>query len=123
LVIVPLSLAVGLIVYLRAERLAHPAVLESEGPGRLRRRGSIGAAASTAVFGMIAALLYGWLLEWSPSSAATVLGAAGTLATLVLVVVALAVRRHEHRRGAAELIAIATIWGCGYGWLVPLISH
>ena len=57
LVILPVSVLSGLIVYLGAERLADPALLARRGPSWVKRRGAVGCAVSASAVGMLTAVL------------------------------------------------------------------
>lgn len=117
-----LSVASGLVVYFRAHRLASPALVEVRGLPWIRRTGAIGCSLSSIAFGIVVGAIYGWLAGVTPNRAWIVLGIAGTACAVVLSVIATLVRRQQGLPGTAELIVLNVLWGCGYGWLVPLVS-
>jgi hypothetical protein len=122
LVIVPVAVVAGLIVYLRAEHMAAPAVLSARGADALRRTGGVGAAFSTALLGAILALLYGWLVDVVPQSASMIFSIGGVVAGVVLALAAVVVRRGRGLEGGWELVVLALLWGCGFGLLIPWVG-
>src|SRR5262245_30418349 len=81
-VIVPVAVLSATLVYARAHRLAAALLLEAKGLAWVRRRGAIGCLWSTFGVGVVAAVVYGWLLEVASERASLLFRAAGTLAAI-----------------------------------------
>jgi hypothetical protein len=121
LVILPVSVLSGVIVYFGAERLAAPALLARRGPSWVKRRGAVGCAVSAGIVGMLTAVLYGWISRAVPGLAAPILALASTAIVAMLTALAILARRPQGGRGSAELVVLIVLWGIGYGWLIPLV--
>lgn len=123
IIILPVTLVSGGLTYWRAEPLTEEKTDEAslKEPGMSAATLTFAAVAFSVLFGLISAALYTWMAGRWPKTAFNVyLGLAIGL-TVLFNVAAAVVRTTEKLGGIPECIALNTLFGIGYGWLLPLL--
>jgi hypothetical protein len=121
IVILPVTLLSGGLTYWRAGPLTEEKTEQVKGPEMSAATLTFAAVAFSVIFGLIAAVLYTWMTGRWPGTAFNVyLGLAIGL-TILFNVAAVIVRTTEKMSGIPECIALNTLFGIGYGWLLPLL--
>jgi hypothetical protein len=107
------------IVYGRITQLAEPERLARVGVERARNEETRGFAFLAVMFGVMAALVYVWLVDRFPESAQWVYFVLGLGSAFLLSVIAAVLRPRHHLHGVGALIALNFTWGIGYGGILP----
>jgi hypothetical protein len=122
-IILPVTLLSGGLTYWRAGPLADEKTDEapSKGPEVSAATLTRAAIAFSVLFGLVAAALYTWIAGRWPSTAFDVFLGLAIVLTILFNVAAVVIRRTEKMSGIPECIALNTLFGMGYGWLLPLL--
>lgn len=123
IVILPVTLLSGGLTYWRAEPLTveNTAEASSREPEISATTLTFAAVAFSIIFGLIATVLYTWMIGRWPATAPNVyLGLAIGLTIFFSGAVAI-VRPAANLGGVPECIALHVMFGTGYGWLLPLL--
>ncbi len=123
IVILPVTLLSGGLTYWRAEPLTEEKTAEasSKEPEISATVLAFAAVAFGILFGLIATALYTWMIGRWPGTAFNVyLGLAIGL-TILFNVAVVAVRTAVKMGGIPECLVLNTLFGIGYGWLLPLV--
>jgi hypothetical protein len=124
-VIVPVTLIVGALTYFRAEALTEentPEATSPEGESSAPNL-TLAAVAFSVIFGLIATLVYTWMVgRWPGATFRVYLGLAIGL-TLFFNIAAVIVRVSANLGGIPECVMLNTLFGVGYGWLLPLLLN
>lgn len=120
LVIMPIALLTGGLVYWRAAQIAEPERIAAEGLAVAARESGVGMGVLALLFGTVVSFGYVWMFARWPG-VTTIYAAVGLLLALGLSIAAAVVRPRHQLGGVPEVIALNLLWGLGYGWLMPLM--
>ncbi len=123
IVILPVTLVSGGLTYWRAGPLTEEKTDQAapKGPEMSAATLTFAAVACSVLFGLIAAALYTWMSGRWPGTAFNVYLGLAIALTVLFNVAAAVVRTTAKMSGIAECIALNTLFGIGYGWLLPLL--
>lgn len=125
LVILPVALLSGGLVYWRAEPLTEQDEIKSEAvptPGKPNpKKFTFAVLALGVMAGLLISVLYIWMAGRWPDTAPKVYLWLAIGVTIVLSVAVAFVRPMLKMGGVPECIALHILWGAGYGWLLPLV--
>jgi len=124
-VIVPVTLIVGALTYFRAEALTeeHSPEAASQADEISAPILTFAAIAFSIIFGLIATVVYTWMVgRWPDVAFKVYLGLAIGM-TLFFNIAAVIVRLSAKMDGIPECIVLNTLIGIGYGWLLPLLLN
>jgi hypothetical protein len=118
---VPLGVLSALVLYMRAEVVAHALGAPSGTPEAraVRRAGWAAFGFAAAIFAVAAILFYSWLAPRWPLGAAPLYRALGVSAALVLSLAAWVIGARSRSRGISALVVLNVIWAAVLGWVVP----
>jgi hypothetical protein len=123
IIILPVTLISGGLTYWRAEPLTQEKTGEASPKQAEMSAATLtrAAVAFSVLFGLIVAALYIWMAGLWPNAAFNVFLGLAIVLTILFNVAAVVIRTTEQMSGVPECIALNTLFGIGYGWLLPLL--
>jgi hypothetical protein len=118
--ILPVALLTGLVAFWRADQVLAWYPIPIKGIA-----GKVVAAilfsCAAVIFGLVATVVYGWLIGNRPDTAAQIYLWVGVGLAVALSIAAVVVSTILKRGPVVAWIVWNFLWGVGYGWILPLL--